>query len=176
MINSALNRTADGLRLPNLIEALKEVRGQMAGVNVDPADLHQFDEGIGRLGTLNYSLDALVKDHHQWQELDNQLRRIADFLPLDQDELSDSFPLLKSTTQTLSGSKTDAWTEIFRTNTDRLEAAIVSKDPNRIREWFRRYRSQARDRFYEIDSTLKNQCDQLPGIAAPLDAVLRAVE
>ena len=176
MINSSLSQTAAGLRLPSLVDALKVLRSQIAEVNVDSADLRLFDDGIGRLDTLSRSLDSLVKDHHQWQELDNELRRIADFLPWDQDELSESWPLIKSKTQSLYSSKVDAWTDIFRTNTDRLEGAIISKDPNKISEWFRRYRSQARDRFYEIDSTLKNQCDQLPTIAAPLDAVLRAVE
>ena len=54
--------------------------------------------------------------------------------------------------------------------------AIAASDHTKMKQSFRRYRSQAGNRFYRIDSILKELCDELRQIDGPLAFVVRMLE
>jgi hypothetical protein len=58
---------------------------------------------------------------------------------------------------------------------EKLDAALLAKDPTTIRHFFRRYRRQMGDRFYRVDIDLKRLCDDLRKVGEPLTAVLRII-
>jgi hypothetical protein len=58
---------------------------------------------------------------------------------------------------------------------DRLDTALASSDPVKIRHFFRRFRRQMGDRFYRVDIDLKRLCDDLRKVGEPLSSLLQMI-
>jgi hypothetical protein len=68
------------------------------------------------------------------------------------------------------------WAITMKSDHDKLDVAITAHDMPKIRQLFQRYRRQAGDRFYRVDSDLKRLCDELREVGEPLASVLRMIE
>ena len=176
-LNTRLNAAARALRLPALVEGLTRVRNHLARPDLDPDKVQQFGAGGDALDSLHDNLTALVNEHDQWQLVDLELRRIEAELERDPDvaEVELSWPSLKAMAEPLYREKTDAKSMSIKAEGDKLESAIATQDPARMRQAFRRYRQQADERFYRVDATLKRLCDELRKVGEPLAAVLRTI-
>lgn len=175
-INFSLYRAAETLRLPDLLDALRRISNEVVLLGAHSEDLELFEEGIEHLSAFSTVLRSLVGQHYQWQEVDNELRLINESLRTDKEELAFWWPRLKVKVVPLCHAKADSWSPQLGTNIERLDMALESQEPGKILEQFRRFRAQARDRFYDVDKALKSQCDLLPMVAEPLDAVLRLMQ
>jgi hypothetical protein len=71
---------------------------------------------------------------------------------------------------------TEEWAITLRTESARLEIAITAREPARIKEAFWRYRRQAGDRFFRVDTDLKRLCDRLRQFRNPFIEFLRVTE
>ena len=67
------------------------------------------------------------------------------------------------------------WTGAFKRDSDRLDDAISTENPGRVRRAFRRYRRQADVRFYQVDLDLKRLCEDLRRVGEPLSIVMREI-
>ncbi len=174
-VNTRLNTTARALRLPALVQALGNIRNRLALPHLDPEQVHQFEVGVAALGDLNSSLSALVTSHDRWQAVDLELRRIETSLDQDLSELELSWPDLKAMAEPLYADTTAPWAVALLGDGGKLESALASEEPNRIKQAFRRYRRQIGERFYRVDIELKRTCDDLRQIVGPLASVLRMI-
>jgi hypothetical protein len=178
-LDARLNTLASQLRLVNIVSVMAMLHQMMANLTLDPEKVKTFQTGADGMERLNQVLQELIKKHNQWQDADDELRRIEDFLEQGDngvDELVDSWPTLKLLIQPLLDEARDARAQTFKLDGEKLEAAIAAHDPFKIKQSFRRFRGQANARFYEVDDTLKRTCDELRLIGEPLALMLQVIQ
>ena len=172
-INTFLTTAARTLRLPSLINALSNIARNLSDSGLDQIKVDQFVTGVEVLSTLNQRLTALVIGHDFWQEFDLELRRIESNLSSnDLLELEMSWPDLKERTEILFDSKPDRWTRFFQAEFESLSKALSEGNSPKAKSAFRKYRRRTSERFYQVDVTLKNLCEELKDVGKPLEAIL----
>ena len=174
-VNTRLNATARTLRLSALVQALGNIRDMLSLPRLDSEKVQQFESGVAALADLNISLIALVSSHDQWQAIDLELRRVETTLDQDPGELELSWPALKAMVAPLCADGAATWAAGLLSDGGKLEGAINAAEPNKTKQFFRRYRRQVSDRFYRVDVDLKRTCDDLRKIVEPLASVLRMI-
>lgn len=174
-INTRLSASARALRLPNLVQALSRIHESLASLALDAAKVGEFEGAVLAIDRLSAALSSLVTDHDRHQAVDLELRRIESTLDRDLSELELSWPDLKEQAAPLYTGLEDVWANAVRSELDKLDGALTSQDPTRIRHFFRRYRRQLGDRFYRVDVDLKRLCDDLRKVGEPLTGVLRVI-
>jgi hypothetical protein len=175
LINQHLNIVAHSLPLPQLVEAMSKVRERIGKLNLDPAKVTQFQDGVDGLSGLNETLRGLVSDHDNWQAVDIEMRRIEATLDMVTDELELSWLDLKKQVEQLYPGRAEPWAESLKEASEQLGRAIADPNPVKMRSCFRRYRRQAAERFYLVDLALMKLCDDLRQVGGPLAAVLKAI-
>lgn len=174
-INTRLNAAARALRLPALVKALTYVRDNLARLDLDPEKVRQFKVGVKALAGLDQSLTALVHDHDSWQVIDLELRRIEAAMRQDMMELEMSWSSLRAMVEPLYSGVADEWAELLEAEAQALDAAIAQDNPAKVRRYFWRYRRRAGDRFYRVDTDLKNLCEDLREVGEPLTTVMSVI-
>jgi hypothetical protein len=91
-------------------------------------------------------------------------------------EMEMSWPYLKKMTEPFYNGRLDDWATSFAEYAAMLDSAVKGSDPNQIKRYFRRYRRQAGERFFQVDIILKRLCEDLKQVGQPLAAVLRIIE
>ena len=175
-VNSRLFRAAIDLHLESLIEALEQIQALLARAGVKAARLGPLRAGQTALASLHHTLSRLVDEHNQWQDVDVELRQIEDNFRFDLTILEVFWPGVRQRVQALSGDDDEATARALREDTERLEKAVAEHNPARIERHFLRFRSQAANRFLNVDETLKTLCSELTKVADPVAAVLDAME
>jgi hypothetical protein len=171
-IDQALYTAARILPLRELAEALDVVCREVDELNLNPEKKVQFARGIEALQELDVSLKMKTDAHYKWQEVDMELRRVADSLDRDTAELVITWPDLRAQAENLAHVNTDGWGADFLVASAELDTVVMVNDVARVRPPFRRYRRMASRRFYEVDKALREQCGLLRTTCEPLDAVL----
>jgi hypothetical protein len=174
-INARLSAAARTLRLLQLASALKRIEGSMASIERDSDKVQQFERAVAVVAQLGSDLRRLVSDHDQHQLVDLELRRIETLLDQDLSELELSWPDLKAQANPLYQASEEPWAVAVRSEADRLDTALASSDPVKIRHFFRRFRRQMGDRFYRVDIDLKRLCDDLRKVGEPLSSLLQMI-
>lgn len=175
-INVMLNQAARHLRLRTLAEAMAQVSGNVAALNLNPDKVGQFQAGVIALNDLERNLDALVDDHDCWQEIEVELWRIEGSLTQSMDELEVTWSDLKTRSDELCSTCEIEWAAALRQDAAALTTALAENSPLKIKRAFRSYRRRASNRFYQVDGDLKSICGELRKIGLPLASVLRMME
>ena len=176
-INAHLNAAAKALRLPALVDAMTRVRDQLANVaGLDAARVSQFETGVDALVMLNPRLATLVSDHGRWQALDLELRRIDATLGLDLDELLTSWPDVRAMAEPLCCGSTDESIISFCKESDSLDSALTAADPTLVKRRFKSYFRQASMCFFQVDTNLREQSDDLRKVRDPLASVIEMIK
>lgn len=175
-INERLNAAARSLRLRPIEEALGAIQSRMEDAGIEEGKIRQFEDAGRALSVLNGSLQALVDEHDRWQLLDLELRRVEAMIAFDLMELEMSWPDIKRMALALSQGVVADWATTFTQDCTRLDEALETQNPARIRLGFQRLRRQAGSRFYQIDTDLRNLCEELRQIGEPLTLMLRMLE
>jgi hypothetical protein len=180
LIDNSLHSTAQAMQLPELVGALQVVCEEMVNLHLDADKVSKFSVGVEALAQLNGSLKAMITVHHQWQDLDLELRRIEFSIEFSLEygctELGESWPELKERAAPLSEGNPDGWGADFRKIGAELDGALALRDPTRVNRPFKRYRRMAAERFFWIDKTLKDHCGELCSIGEPIDLVLEMIQ
>ncbi|MBF8284809.1 MAG: hypothetical protein HW378_3724 [Anaerolineales bacterium] len=182
-INNELVGAAGALRLPDLAQALAEIRTKLLEApGLDPARVQVFQTGVNELARLSAALTALVRDHNGWQDVEVRLRRIEALVLVDahasQDlrELKRAWPKLKEKSQGLSQSRADGFSEAFQAASAALDAQLATAPPDVLSELFLDYRAYAGELFVQVDVDLRNLCGDLRIIGEKLAETLRMLE
>jgi hypothetical protein len=168
-INAQLNGVAQALRLGDLVEALKSIFDKQAPLSPHPEELR-------RLETTAKSLSRLIDEHARWWGIDPDLRRIEDSLEQGLDEIATLWPRIQATAEPLYREGTEPWAISLTAQGTQLQNAVAARNPSRVKEYFRGYRSQAGYRLYGVIKELQAVCDQLRQINKQLADVLRVID
>ncbi len=174
-INTRLNTAARALRLGELVTALTLIHDRLTGVSNDQAKLQAFSDGTEALRGLQQTLLGLLVEHDRWQALDLDLRRIQMNLRSNMLELELSWDRLKIMIDPLLQAQ-EPWAVDLRSTCEALGQAVAAQDAARERQAFQRLYSQAADRFYRVDTSLKRVCENLRTITEPLNTLLRILK
>jgi hypothetical protein len=66
--------------------------------------------------------------------------------------------------------------DLFCQDRDQLDKAITTQNPVRIRSYFQRYRQRAGNRFFQVDTQLKELCTELRKVGDSLATILKVLE
>lgn len=175
-INYRLIGAARALRLAQIVESLAAIRDALQRLTVDPARIAQFNVGVDALQQLNSRLQALMTEHDQWQEMQRILGRIEDVMVHDLTELEFAWPDLRDRITLLCQMHKGDWVDLFCQDRDQLDKAITAQNPVRIRSYFQRYRQRAGNRFFLVDTQLKELCAELRKVGDSLATILKVLE
>jgi hypothetical protein len=175
IINTRLNEAARALPLPPLVGALTRIHNNLGRTQVRPDTVGKFKDGVAALGKLNDKLTSLIEDHDKWQAIDVELRRIEATINLDSTELVASWSDLKEMVHPQCSGVAEPWAGLLFEDSQKLDDAMRAQDPNRIKQYFGRYRTRVSNRFYQVDLTLKGLCGKLRSVGEPLATVLEMI-
>lgn len=175
-LNIRLNEAARALPLPALVSALTGIYGKLDPAQITPDTLTKLKDGVDALSKLSAKLNSLIDEHDKLQWIDTELRRIEDLSRQDLSDLIVSWPYLKEKTQPCCNEVIQIWARSLMEDMGKLEEAIAAQDPNKIRQYFGRYRARINNRFYDVDLTLKKLCGELRRVGEPLSTVLEIIQ
>lgn len=175
-INHRLIGAARALRLTEIVVSLAAIRDALQQLQVDSARTNQFTTGVDALQQLDARLQALMLEHDQWQEVQRILGRIEDVMIHDLMELEFSWPDLRARVDALCQTHKGEWVDLFCQDRDQLDKAITTQNPVRIRSYFQRYRQRAGNRFFQVDTQLKELCTELRKVGESLATILKVLE
>jgi len=175
-VNHRMNGAARSLRLDNIVTSLHAIHDALRPLGVESIRLRQLGGGIDELRTLSAQLAQLVDEHDQWQAVQRVLGRIEDMLVYDLSELEFSWPDLSQRVTALCSRYTGEWVTLFLQDRDQVQAALGAQNPVRIRSYFQRYRQRAGNRFFQIDTELKELCTELRKVGESLVSILQLLE
>ncbi|MCB0107779.1 MAG: CHAT domain-containing protein, partial [Caldilineaceae bacterium] len=175
-VNHRLSSAARALRLDTIVTSLRAIRKELGEVQVAAPQLDQLDSGIHELEMLNTQLDQLVAEHDQWQDVQRILGRIEDMMVYDLTELEFSWPDLSTRVTKLCTPHKGDWVDLFLQDGEQLQKALTEQNPVRIRSYFQRYRQRAGNRFFQVDTQLKDLCTELRKVGESLSTILRLME
>jgi len=175
-VNHRLSSAARALRLSTIVASLGAIRNELHHVQVEPARIHQLESGIQELELFNGQLDSLVDEHDQWQDVQRSLGRIEDMMVYDLSELEFSWPDLSTRVTALCQRHQGDWVDLFVQDGEQLQNALTDQNPVRIRSYFQRYRQRAGNRFFQVDTQLKDLCTELRKVGESLSTILKLLE
>jgi len=175
-INHRLMGAARALRLTQIVESLAAIRDALLQLQIDRTRTTQFTTGVDALQQLDSRLQALMTEHDLWQEIQRTLGRIEDVMLHDLSELEFAWPDLRGRVTMLCQAQKGEWVDLFLQDSEQLERAITAQNPVRIRSYFQRYRQRAGNRFFQVDTQLKELCTELRKVGESLATILKVLE
>ena len=175
LINTRLNSAARTLRMEAIVQAMTEIQQVMRGLDLKPAEAQAFELSVSSLADLNRRLTALVRDHDRWQDVDVQFRGIEAGIDRDLEILEMSWSDLQARIAPLAADESQDWVQNLRRSAVALDGGLTSHDPVKIRSSFSRYRRVAGERFFQVDTELKDLCGQLRDMGTPLAVVAQII-
>jgi hypothetical protein len=176
--NNRLIATARELGLGAVVAALRAVLGNLDRGSAGEAAASELTRLVASLADLNGALDALVREHDQWQEIDNNLRLLVGSGAGAADELAVSWPLLRDSVAAVvaAGGAAD-WTRAVGAAAQALDGELArgadaGKSIASLRSLWRR----CNQRFVDVDKQLLRTCEELRRVGDTLDSVLEVID
>ena len=183
-LNRAIFLTAQRLPIQALVEALETAGGLNASANA------MLAAACNALRDIRATLVRRVVDHHLWQEADEKLWSLDTMFQQSGNDVfalfSEDWTAAKSAVKSLAEAAPDeAWAKAVIASADLTDDELTraegeagsGENLKAIRDrLYRRYsdfRHGARFRFFTVDQLLKEDCDSIVKIGAPLQSILR---
>ncbi len=192
-INDRLVSAARSLRYVALKQKLVDLHTALTHLSLNANGQYQvaiFAEGIASLDQFGAQLIRSLENHNDFQEIDNQLRRVEGVIEHDIGEIGVAWPDLRLISSKVCSGNSANWVPSLNRLSAELDAYLeqqlnmLSRDLDlalkrqlrkRIVDTFRRYRSQASRSFNQVDRGLLALCTELDRIGESLAAVLRMI-
>ena len=173
VINGILTKAAGELQLKMLAEALSGLSKEAQEGSLDAARLGQIQEGAEAILALSNKLTALVNDHDAWQGVSDKW---GNFEESQMDMLKILWPSLKVEAGRLYLDREEDWATQLSAASDALDQALAGNNPWDLTQAFITYQSGVVDRFFKVDTDLKNLCGEVRKISDPLKKALEDME
>lgn len=175
--NNRLIATARELGLGAVVAALRAVLGGLDPGRAEAA-IGELTRLVSSLADLNGALDALVREHDQWQEIDNNLRVLVGSGAGAADELAVSWPLLRDSIAGVvtAGGAAD-WTRAVGAAAQALDGELArGADAGKCVASLRSLWRRCNQRFVDVDKQLLRTCEELRRVGDTLDSVLEVID
>lgn len=175
-INGSLIQAARALRLPALVSALSQLASVLARLQLEQEKVDQVLVGVEAMGFLDAELTRQVGEHDQWQNVDQELRLIDS--AVDRGALADlelSWPDFKTRAAPLYAGPPE-WAAGLRKDGAAVDEALGASNPAKVKRAYRSFRRRASERFFRVDVDLRELCERLREVGAPLASVTRLIQ
>jgi hypothetical protein len=172
-INSRLVQAVRDLDLLHLTQNLRELSA-VPFTRAQPDLRRRFELGLSGLEQITQRLDGQIRDHQDWQRIDNQLRLLLTTVGGPFEDIEPLWAMLERRVLTACGRSREPWSEELQSATGMLKQAIERRERNRLAVFVPEFATLASDRFYSVDKQLKALCEELRPLGARLDAILDA--
>lgn len=172
LINARVNAAARSLKMDAIEQGMATILTMLRNSVVASETLEALAAGRASLAELNQRLPSLVRDLDRWQDVDVELRRVEAVLTTDPEELELSWPGIKAQVLALLANEDET---ALRAESARLDDALAAKDTVRGQRYFIRFRRLAARQFYRVVAELKDLCNRLRILGAPLADVARLI-
>jgi hypothetical protein len=175
--NNRLIATARELGLGAVVAALRAVLGDLGRGGAEAA-IPELTRLVTSLADLHGALEALVREHDQWQEIDNNLRVLVGSGPGAADELAVSWPLLRaSIAEVVKAGGAADWTRGVDAAAQALDGELArGADAGKCIASLRSLWRRCNQRFVDVDKQLLRTCEQLRQVGDTLDSVLEVID
>jgi len=176
--NNRLIETARELGLGAVVAALRAVLGNLERGRAGDAAVHELSRQVASLADLHGALEALVHEHDQWQEIDNNLRLLVGSGAGAADELAVSWPLLRaSIAEVVKAGGAADWTRGVDAAAQALDGELArGADAGKCIASLRSLWRRCNQRFVDVDKQLLRTCEQLRQVGDTLDSVLTVID
>lgn len=181
--NNRLLATARELGLGEVVAALRAVLGELSRSGDHAARAQAAIDELARLvaslGELHTRLDALVHEHDQWQEIDNNLRvLVGGPAAVLVEELALSWPLVRtSIAEVVQAAAGVDWTRAVEAAAAALAGELASKaEAGKCMASLRSLWRRCNQRFVDVDKRLLGTCEDLRSVGDTLDSQLKVIE
>src|SRR5262245_50537166 len=160
--NNRLLTTARDLRLDAVVAALRSVLSSLGVGRTTGASIDELARLVGVLDELNARLDALVREHDQWQAIGNDLRHFVDSGQPGLEETRHSWPPVQESLAAVLQAGNGEWTRVIDAAAKELDGALGrGDDPCKCVAQLRGLFRRTNQRFVEVDKTLLRTCEEL---------------
>ena len=176
--NNRLLATVRELGLGAVVAALRSVLGTLQRGRASSASLDELARLVTSLDELHAGLEALVREHDQWQEIDNNLRLLAGSGPAALDEMVISWPLVRASLEELLRAAGNAdWIRVIDAAAKTLDGELDRKaEPAKCLASLRSLWRRCNQRFVDVDKQLLRTCEELRRVGDTLDSVLKVID
>lgn len=176
-VNFSLVSSANALKFDNLIAVMNQIQTQLESGVHDRRQRRklaaQIEDGAKAFKDLEEELTNHVRNHNDWQRLDDELRHIDAVIGIDSKDLIKTWQYIQETGNELYGDSADYWASELRRSGNDLSQAIAEKQPHlTITQFYHGYRKQVSRHFRKVDDDLLRLCESLLRIASELSIIL----
>jgi len=176
--NNRLLATARELGLGAVVAALRSVLANLRHGRASRASIDELARLVTSLDELHTGLEALVREHDQWQEIDNNLRLLVGSGPAALDEALLSWPLVRASLEAVlqAGDNAD-WVRSIDPAVKKLDGELDRRaEPGTCIASLRSLWRRCNQRFVEVDRQLLRTCEELQRVGDTLDSVLKVID
>lgn len=177
-INDRMCQIAEQLDLGPLSRALTYAEARIQQSSLDAGKLSELEAGIRSLKVLQTAMHDLVGEHDAWQRLETDLRLIEHSLPRGLEELELLWPEIERNVKERVKSHPEAWAAQLSREVSDVADALSSSEANGplVIPRFRMFRRRAGQRFFQVDSNLRDSFGKIANVGEPLLLLLRTIE
>lgn len=187
-LNTRLKDAISDLHLKSLIRAMNNVCKELRDIDSKRTAklVEKYEAGIQKLTELEVTLSRLIDQHDKWQHADTMLRMLGKMIvrtgegqesrsSRQEESRVDNLKLISNTIETEieplhKGKETD-WSKGLSDSAMNLKLSVEKKDTDTAVQWFDIFRENAWYFFFELDTEMKNQCEELRKIGDKLRQV-----
>jgi hypothetical protein len=184
-LNTQLKEAVNQLNLRSLIGAMEKVCNVL--IKLDPkrteAKVRSYQKGIDDLQKLGERLRDLKEQHDRWQKADTKLGMFSNLLDSYTMQGREAAPVLElflsalaTEIEPLYKESAADWATELKKSAEDTRAALDKRDEHAATESFHTYNAFVAFRFYELDSEMKAQCDELSNVGEELEKVDKELE
>lgn len=152
--------------LPEPTDLMARVIEKLSAIDSGSEKVKQFQKGIESLRDINTKLGTLIREHNTWQDVDTQMRVLPDLLEAGVPAFNKRWQTLRPRIEPYYEQSGDSG---LKDADELLGAAIANNDPGKVKTAFEIYYRVAADRFYYVDKSVLELCDQLSMIRDELE-------
>jgi hypothetical protein len=143
-----------------------------------PRGIDELSRQVASLADLHGALEALVHEHDQWQEIDNNLRLLVGSGAGAADELAVSWPLLRgSIAEVVQAGGAAGWTRVVDAAAQALDGELArGAEAGKCLASLRSLWRRCNQRFVDVDKQLLRTCEELRQVGDTLDSVLTVID
>lgn len=177
-INDRMCQIAEQLDLGPLSRALSYAERRIQESSLDAGRLSEVQAGIRSLKVLQTAMHELVGEHDAWQRLETDLRLIEHSLPRGLEELELLWPEIERNVKERVKTHPEAWAAQLSQEVSQVAEALSSPEPTgpKVIPRFRTFRRRAGQRFFQVDSNLRDSFGKIANVGEPLLLLLRTIE
>ena len=172
VVNAQLIRAVEDLDLGALVTSLTEVHTRLTAPTTGDELSQRVARAVEDLKTLHAELTRLVASHRDWQKVDNAIRLFESTLTQSPDALGAVWAVVDRACLRVY-TDPDPSTAELRDVGALLATAVADPQHGSMWVFFPRFQSLAGARFYQVDKDVKQLCDRLAPIGAPLDEFVK---